>query len=77
MTTPDHLRSRTCRRMRKGTPKFVDAIRAWLEKQDACTLHRHVRKYSNRNPYSVSNVMDVWECDLLIVQAYAKYNDLL
>jgi len=27
-----------------------------------------------RNPYTVSNVMDVWECDLLDVQAYAKYN---
>jgi len=34
-----------------------------------------VRKHFARNPYIVANVMDVWECDLLDVQAYAKYND--
>jgi len=48
---------------------------AWLEKQDAYTLHRLVRKRFARNPYTVTNVMDVLECDLLDVQAYAKYND--
>jgi len=26
-------------------------------------------------PYTLTIVMDVWECDLLDVQAYAKYND--
>jgi len=38
-------------------------------------LHRPERKRFARNPYTVTNVMDVWECDLLDVQAYAKYND--
>jgi len=52
-----------------------DVIRAWLEKQDAYTLHRQVRKRFARNPYTVSKMMHVWECDLLDVQAYAKYND--
>ena len=28
-----------------------------------------------RNRYTVTNVMDVWECDLLDVQSLAKYND--
>jgi len=28
-----------------------------------------------RNPYTVSNVIDVWECNLLDVLACAKYND--
>jgi len=58
---------------RKG--KSANAIRALLEKQDAYTLHRTVRKLSSLNPYTVTNVMDVWECDLLGVEAYAKYND--
>ena len=58
---------------RKGTPQSVGAIRAWLEEQDAYTLHRPVRKRFARNSYTVTNVTDVWECDLLDVQAYAKY----
>jgi len=51
-----------------------DFIRANLEKQNDSTLHRPARKRFARNPYTVSNVRDVWECDLLDVQAYAKYN---
>ena len=50
-------------------------IRAWLERQDVYTLHRRVRKRFPRNPYSVNNVMDVWECDLVDVQALRKFND--
>jgi len=34
-----------------------------------------VSKRFVRNPYTVCNVIDVWECDLLDVQAYAKYNN--
>jgi len=49
-------------------PNFV-----WLE--DAYTLHRPAKKRFAWNPYTVTNVMDVWECNLLDVQAYAKYND--
>jgi len=36
---------------------------------------RQVRKRFARNPYTVTNVRDVWECYLLDVQSYAKYND--
>jgi len=60
---------------KKGKPQSVAATRAWLEEQDAYTLHRPVRKRFARNPYTVTNVRDVWECDLLDVQSYAKYND--
>ena len=28
-----------------------------------------------RNPYTVTNVMDVWECDLMDMQSLSKYND--
>jgi len=52
----------------------ADVIKAWLEIQDAYTLHRPVRKLFARNPYTVSNIMDVCECALLDVQAYVKYN---
>ena len=52
------------------------AVRVWLEKQDAFTLFRTVRKRFARNPYTVNNVMDVLECDLLNVQTLAKYIDM-
>jgi len=28
-----------------------------------------------KNPYSVDNIMDVWECDLIDVQALSRHND--
>jgi len=52
-----------------------DVIKAWLENVDAYTIHGPVRKSFAPNPFRVSNVMNVWECDLLVAQAYAKYND--
>jgi len=73
-STLQKLRSATAAK-KKGKPtpkKSVDAIRAWLEKHDAYTLHRPVMKRFARNPYTVTNV---WECDLLDVQSYAKYNE--
>ena len=48
---------------------------AWLEREDAYTLHKTVRKHFPRNPYVVSNVMDVWEADLLDVKNVSKFND--
>jgi len=60
---------------KKGKPQSVDSTRAWLEEQDAYTLHRPARKRFAGNPYTVTNVGEVWECDLLDVKSYAKYND--
>jgi len=60
---------------KKSKPQAVAATWAWLEDQDAYMLHRSVRKRFARNPYNSTNVWDVWECDLLDVQSYAKYND--
>jgi hypothetical protein len=40
-------------------------VRAWLEHQDTYTMQRLVRKWSLRNPYTLTNLMDVWECNLL------------
>jgi len=52
-------------RTKKVKLQSVGSTKAWLEEQDAYTLHRPVRKRFARNPYTVTNVMDVWECDLL------------
>jgi len=60
---------------RKCTPQTVGTIKVWLEEQDAYTPHRLVRKRFTRNPYNMSNVMEVSECELLDIQAYAKYNN--
>ena len=53
---------------KKGKLQSVGSTRARLEEQDAYTIHRPVRKRFARNPYTVTNVMDVWECDLLDVR---------
>jgi len=52
-----------------------DDIRDWLEKQDAYTLHRPIRKRFARNPYTVINVIDDWEFDLVKVRALGRFND--
>jgi len=53
----------------------ADVTKVWLEKQDVYRFHRPVRKRFARNPSKVSNVMDVWKCDLINVEAYDEYND--
>jgi hypothetical protein len=37
-------------------------------------LHRPVRKRFPRNPYTVTNVMGVWEYELMDMQSLSKYN---
>ena len=51
-------------------------FKAWLENQDAYTMHKPVRKSFLRIPYTLTNLMDVWECDLLDMQSLAKHNDM-
>jgi len=58
-----------------GKQKEKTDIKAWLLKTDAYTLHRAVRKRFPRNPYTVNNINDVWESDLVDVQGLSKYND--
>jgi len=45
--------------------KTPSQIKAWLETQDAYTLHRPLRKRFPRNPYTVNSMNDVWEMDIL------------
>jgi len=66
----------SCEKLRSAAKtKSESIIQTWLQKQEAFTLHRPIRKRFPRNPYSVNNVMDVYECDLVDVQAFCKYND--
>ena len=60
---------------RAAKTKSASHIKSWLQKQDAYTLHRQVRKRFPRNPYSVNNILDVFGCDLVDVQALSKHND--
>jgi hypothetical protein len=46
-------------------------VRAWLEQQEAYTMHRPVRKRFLRNPCTVSQLLNVRECDLLDIQCLA------
>jgi len=48
---------------KKGKLQSVGSTEAWLEEQDAYTLHRPFRKRFARNCYTVTNERDVWECD--------------
>jgi hypothetical protein len=55
--------------------RAVGKLREWLEAQDAYNLHRPVRKRFPRNLYTVNNIMDVWEFDLVDVQGLSKHKD--
>jgi hypothetical protein len=55
--------------------KRPSEIKDFLERQDAYTLHHPVRRRTRRNPYSVNNILDVWECHLLDVQSLSKFKD--
>jgi hypothetical protein len=59
----------------KPTNKRLAAVEAWLQTQESYTIHRPVRKNFPRNPYIVTNVMDMWEADLMDVQNTNKHND--
>jgi hypothetical protein len=49
-------------------------VRAFLESQDAYTMHRPVRKRFPRNAYDV-NILELWQSDLLDLQTFARHNN--
>jgi len=66
----------TLRKLRVSvTKKKLGDIGAWLEKQDAYTLHRPFRNRLARNPSSVNKVMYVLECDLIDIRVLFRSND--
>jgi len=52
--------------------KTPSQIKAWVEMQDAYTMHRPVRKRFPRNPYTVNNIDDVYEIDVLDLSSLKK-----
>ena len=62
-------------RKRRKLEKKPREIRSWLEMQDAYTLHKPLRRQFTRNPYNFNNILGLWECDVVDVQAFRKFND--
>ena len=50
-------------------------VNSWLSGQKTYTLHKPVRKRFPRNPYTVTNIDDVWEMDLADLSSLSKYNE--
>ena len=50
-------------------------VEEWLAGQNTYTLHKPVRKRFPRNPYTVTNIDDVWEMDLADLSSLSIYND--
>ena len=48
---------------------------AWLSNQDAFTLHDPIKRRFPRLSYNVTNIDDVWDCDLLELTSMKDYND--
>ena len=48
---------------------------SWLQMQDTYTINKPLRRKFPRNPYTVNNLFDVCERDLIDVQAFGKFND--
>jgi hypothetical protein len=59
----------------KTKRKTSGQINAWLETQHAYTRHRPVRKRFPRNPYTVNNIDDVWETDILDLSSLKKFDN--
>ena len=52
-----------------------EQVTHWLRAQDAYTLHRPVRRKFPRLHYSVTNIDDVWEADLIELRNLKSHND--
>ena len=61
--------------VRLNAKKEKKKIYAWLSNQDAYTLHHPVRRRFLRLRYTVTNIDDVWEADLLQLTTIKNYND--
>ena len=48
---------------------------SWLSNQDAYTLHHPVQRRFPRLRYTVTNIDNVWEADLLQLTTIKNYND--
>jgi hypothetical protein len=59
----------------KATKHKKKDVQEWLSAQDTYTLHKVARKRFPRNPYTLTNIDDVWEADLADLTSLGKYNN--
>ena len=62
-------------RVNTKKPNENAKIYAWLSNQDAYTLHHPIKRKFPRLRYNVTNVDDLWKCDLLQLTSIKDYND--
>ena len=75
-TPSNHSAFSTVKKLAAATKsKSKRDIKSRMLKQDSYTLHSSVRKRFPRNQYTVTNVMDVCECDLMYMQSVSKSNN--
>jgi hypothetical protein len=60
--------------VKAGKTKKRD-VEVWLSGQNTYTLHKPVRKRFPQNPYTVTNIDDIWEMDLADLISLSKYKD--
>ena len=73
---PEHAaRFGSVAKLVKASETNKGTVEWWLSVQNTHTLHKHVRKMFPRNPYTVTNIDDVWEMDLADLSTVSKYNE--
>jgi len=59
----------TLDKLAAAIPRKIKSDVKWLEYQDVYTMHRPARRWFVRIPYTVTKLMEVWECDILDMQS--------
>jgi transposase InsO family protein len=57
----------------KATKNMKSDVEEWLSSLNTYILHKPVKKKFPRNPYTVTNIDDVWEMDLSDLSSLSKY----
>uniref|UniRef100_A0A1Y1N5I8 Integrase catalytic domain-containing protein n=1 Tax=Photinus pyralis TaxID=7054 RepID=A0A1Y1N5I8_PHOPY len=52
----------------------TEDVKAWLQKQEAYTVHKPVKRKFQRNKYIVNNMFELWQADLCDMRSLAKNN---
>lgn len=52
-----------------------DTVSDWLDSESTYNKHKQIRKKFQHRPYTVFNVDDLWECDLIDLRFLKNYND--
>ena len=58
---------------RKGVTK--NDVRRWAKSQDVYTLYRPARRNYPRRTVYVSMIDEMWECDLIVMKDFDKFNE--